>query len=70
MTDADDDKVTDETRATEADDESQHAGADRAPTAEEEAAADALPPVDEDVAKNYEKQAEVGANVQGEGQID
>lgn len=35
----------------------------------EQAAADALAPVDEEVAENYEHQAEVGANVEGEGQI-
>lgn len=70
MADADDDKVTDETRSTEAEDEAQGAGADREPTPDEEAAADALPPVDDEVAKNYEHQAEVGAKVEGEGQID
>lgn len=70
MTDApEEDHVTDATRATEAEDEQQHAGADRAPTPDEEAAADALPPVDPSVAEAYEHQAEVGAHVEGEGQI-
>ena len=64
-----DEKVTESTRATEADDELQHARADRPPTADEEAIADAQPPLDDDVAETYKKQADVGAAVEGEGKI-
>ncbi|QXC62176.1 hypothetical protein KSP35_05030 [Aquihabitans sp. G128] len=70
MSDPTDDQVSDATRSTETDDEQVHSGADREPTPEEEAAADALPPVDPAVAESYQHQNEVGADVQGEGQID
>lgn len=64
-----DQPVSDATRAAESEDERQPSGADRPPTAEEEAVADAQPPLDPAVAANYEHQAEVGANVEGEGSI-
>jgi hypothetical protein len=69
MPDSTDDQVTDETRAAEEGEEHVTAHADREPTPEEEAAADALPPLDPEVAENYQRQAEVGAQVQGEGEI-
>ena len=61
--------VTDETREVEHDDGQVQAGADRMPTPEEEAVADAQPPVSDDVAANYQHQAELGANIEGEGEI-
>jgi hypothetical protein len=66
---ADDENVSASTRSTEAEDEQVHAGADREPTPEEEAVADALPQVDDEVAQNYKRQAQVGAAVEGEGEI-
>lgn len=69
MSDPADRNVSDATRATEAEDEQLHGGADREPTAEEEAAADAAGDLDPAVAENYERQNKVGADVKGEGEI-
>ena len=71
MSDVPDDEanVSDSTRAAEAEDEQQHAGADRPPTPEEEAAAEARPRVDPEAAASYKKAAETGAHIAGEGQI-
>ena len=68
MSDADQ-HVSDATRAAESEDERQNSGADRPPTAEEEAVADAQPPLDPEVADAYAHQAEVGANIEGEGKV-
>jgi hypothetical protein len=62
-------KVTDATRSTEAEDEQVHTGTDRMPTPEEEAAAERAPDLDPEVAENYRKAAERGANIEGEGKI-
>lgn len=70
MADPTDDKVTDQTRDTEDEDEHVTGGADRAPSDEEKAAAERRPEPSGDVADAYEKQNEVGANVKGEGEID
>lgn len=51
-------------------DEVVESGSDREPTAEEEAAAERAPDLDPSVAENYEHQAELGANIKGEGQVD
>jgi hypothetical protein len=69
MSDPTDDQVSDAIRATEAEEEHQEAGADRPPTAEEEAAADRAPEMDPEVAEHYQREAERGANVEGEGKI-
>ena len=65
-----DENVSDETRATEQEDEHLTAGADRPATEEEEAAAERAPKPSGDVGEHYREQNEVGANVEGEGQID
>jgi hypothetical protein len=65
-----DETVTDATRRTEADDATVPSGADRAPTAEEEAAAErSAEQVDPSVAEHYREMSEIGAEVQGEGEI-
>ncbi|CAN5206322.1 hypothetical protein BH20ACT3_BH20ACT3_08030 [soil metagenome] len=69
MSDPTDDQVAEATRATESDDEHLGASPDRPPTAEEEAAADRAPEMDPEVAENYKREAERGANVEGEGKI-
>lgn len=61
--------VSDQTRAIEAEDEYVTAGADRDPTAEEQAAADRVSDLDPEVAEQYRRQAKVGAEIEGEGQI-
>lgn len=61
--------VSDQTRAIEAEDEHVSAGADRDPTAEEQAAADRVSDLDPEVAEKYRRQAKVGAEIEGEGQI-
>lgn len=68
MPDPTDDLVTDETRAVEADEATERAGADREPTPDEERLAEANE-LDPDVADAYEEANERGANVKGEGQI-
>lgn len=65
----DPDAVSDATRATEEEDEHISSAADRPPTPEEEEAAERAPEPTGDVAANYEKQMETGAEVEGEGQI-
>jgi hypothetical protein len=57
-----------ETREAERDDARQHAGADRAPTADEEAHAEARS-LDPEVADHEQEMAERGVNQQGEGRI-
>jgi hypothetical protein len=69
MSDPSDDNVSDATRATETVEEHQQASADRPPTPEEEAAAESNE-LDPSVAEHYKQEAERGANVEGEGQID
>jgi hypothetical protein len=61
-------KPNEQTRDAERADASVQSGADRMPTPDEEAIADSLD-VDPAVAKNYEEQAERGANQKGEGRI-
>lgn len=70
MSDPTDDEVTHDTRSAETSDEQVTAGADRPPTEEEEAAAERAPDLDPEVAENYQGQAKLGADVEGEGQID
>jgi hypothetical protein len=57
-----------ETRATEHDDATTPAGADRAPTADEERIADEHQP-DPEVAEHEREMAERGARQEGEGRI-
>jgi hypothetical protein len=61
-------KPDENTRAAERADAETGAGPDRMPTPEEEKVADSLE-LDPEVAKNYEEQAERGANQKGEGRI-
>jgi hypothetical protein len=70
MSDPTDDEVTESTRSAESGDEQVGAGADRPPTEDEEAAAERAPDLDPEVAENYQHSAELGAKVEGEGQID
>ncbi len=69
MSDPTDDTVSDATRATEASEEHQQAQADRPPTPDEEAAAEEND-LDPSVGEHYKREAERGADVEGEGQID
>lgn len=64
-----DDKVTDATRAAEAEDEQVTAGPDRAPNPDEEAAAERAEPVSDETRAAYEEMAERGAHQKGEGRI-
>ena len=64
-----DENVSDETRAAEQVDESQHTDAGPGPTPEEEAAADRTASSGAKVADAYEESIERGANVKGEGEI-
>lgn len=63
------DNVSESTRSAEADDEKVESNPDRQPTPEEEAAAERADDLDPSVAENYEHQAELGANVKGEGEV-
>ena len=63
------DKVTDETRAAEADDEKRTTAAGDGPTPSEEAAADRTASSGEKIADDYKESMERGANVKGEGEI-
>ncbi|MCU1497139.1 MAG: hypothetical protein JWM47_1092 [Acidimicrobiales bacterium] len=69
MSDPINDEVSESTRSTEADDELIQSGPDRQPTPEEEEAAERAPDLDPSVAEAYEHQAEVGANIEGEGKV-
>jgi hypothetical protein len=61
--------VSSETEQAEQEDQRQTARADRPPTQDEERAAETQK-LDPKVAEAYEKAAERGANVKGEGQIE
>lgn len=69
MSDPTEDNVSDATRAAETAEERQQAAADRPPTPDEEAAAEQND-LDPSVAESYKREAERGADVKGEGQID
>lgn len=63
------DEVSESTRSTEAEDELIESGPDRQPTPEEEEAAERAPDLDPAVAAAYEHQADLGANIEGEGKV-
>jgi len=63
------DKVTDETRRFELQDEQVFAGAGRGPTAQEAAAAERAGPVAERTREAYRSYLDRGAHVEGEGRI-
>jgi hypothetical protein len=63
------DKVTDETRRFEEEDEQVFSGAGRGPTAAEEAAAERAAPVSERTRIAYREMIDRGAQHRGEGRI-